>query len=256
MDCQEQINLFDCNCSFGARGVVNPGSFWKVQDLVQKMNRIGIEKALVYHSMAKEYNPMEGNRMLMEEIKQYPSLVPSWVVMPHATGEFPAPDELAKQLTNLCIKAVRIFPSRSIHNFSTSEWNCGMLFDMLQTNQIPLFIDLDQISLNDLDTLLKAHPTLKVVITAVDYDLDRSLYSLLGQHKNLYVETSGYKVNQGIETLCGRFGVERILFGSGMPLYSGAAAVSTIRYSRLCAEGKNMIASKNLENLLGGVRYE
>lgn len=253
---KERLTLYDCSCSFGARGIVNPGSFYKVEDLVRKMVYYGIQKALVYHAMAREYNPELGNRRLMEEIKDYPQLYPVWVVMPHHTCEFPQPEKLRDQLRENGIRAVRMFPGVSDQNYSIDSWNCGELFNMLQSCGIPLFIGLDQLAWHQLYALHCEYPNLKVVLTDVHYRIDRNLYALLKQFGNLHVETYGYKVHHGIEELCSRFGAHRLIFGSSMPVFSGGSAVSMINYARISAREKRMIACDNLENLLGGVHFE
>ena len=58
----------------------------------------------------------------------------------------------------------------------------------------------------------------------------------------------------GIEDVCAKFGAERILFGSSLPYGAGSAAVSMITYANISEEEKELIASGNLERLLGGVK--
>lgn len=248
------LDFFDCNCSFGIRKVVNPGSFYKVEDLVHRMEYYGIKKALVYHSMAREYDPVVGNSMLMEVIKKYPSLIPVWVVMHHHTDEFPEPDELIRQLKQNNVKAVRMFPHSAEQNYSIAEWNCGELFTVLEKHHIPLLIGLDQLSWDELYQLCSNHPELRIILTDVEYRIDRNIYALLKKFEHLHIETSGYKVHHGIEEISRRFGARRLVFGSGMPVYSGGAAASVVNYGSLTEEEKRMIAYGNLEKLLGGVQ--
>lgn len=251
----DTLNFFDCNCSFGMRSVVEPGSFYKIEDLVNKMEYYGIEKALVYHSMAREYSPIVGNEMLMEEIKNYKQLIPVWCVMHHHTGEFYEPDDLKGKLKEKGIKAVCMFPGHSDQFFTTAEWNCGELFSMLEMNSIPLIVGLDQIGFDNLYNILNNHSALRVILTRTGYSADRNLYGLLKRFDNLYLETSGYKVHHCIEEILSRFGAHRLVFGSGMPMHSGGSAACTVNYSRISEEEKKMIASGNLEKILGGVKW-
>ncbi len=250
----EPLNFFDCNCSFGMRGVKYPGSFSTLDELIKKMDNYGIKKALVYHSMAREYDMKTGNKMLMGEIAAYPFLYPVWVAMHHHTGEFPAPALLKEQLRENNIKAVRIFPSVSDHGYSISGWNCGELFDMLEKCKIPLIAGLDQVTWDELHNLCLNHPGLIVILSDVNYRINRNLYALLEKFPGLHVETSGYKGFDGILEICKRFGAHRLIFGTGMPVLSGAAAVSLIKYARISNKEKQMIASGNLENLIGGIK--
>ncbi|HHV59541.1 MAG TPA: amidohydrolase family protein [Clostridiaceae bacterium] len=250
------LEFFDSSCFFGRRSVVNPGSYWTVEELVENMNHFGIKKALVYHSIAKEYNPCIGNRMLMEDISKYPCLYPMWVVMPHHTGEFPEPDELLKQLRQNNVKAVKIFPSIKDHFYSISNWVCGELFSMLEKSGIPLFVGLDQLTWNEIYELCTGFPKLNIVLTDLNYRADRNLYPLLQKFDNLCIETYGYKQHHGIEEICKKFGAGRFIFGSGTPVSSLASAITMINFARISDEEKRMIAYGNLEKLLGGVKYE
>ncbi len=249
----DALNFFDCNCSIGMRGVVHPGSFYTVEELERKMKHYGIGKALVYHSMAKEYNPVVGNKLLLEEIKAHPSLYPVWVVMHHHTQEFPGPDELIRDMRNHGIKAVRMFPGQWEQNFSVAQWNCGELFAALEEYRVPVMIGLDSIGWNGFYELLGSYPQLNILMTEADYRIDRNLYAMLEKFDNLFIEIMGYKVHSGIEEICKRFGAHRLIFGSGMPVFSGAA-VCMVTYARISEEEKKLIAGENLEKLTGGVR--
>lgn len=247
--------FYDCNASFGRRSVVNPGSFALREELLERMAEYTIDRALVYHAMAKEYDPQVGNAILLKEIEGTPALSPLWAVLPHYTGEFDPPVELLAKMRANGVKAVTMFPAASAQFFSFAEFTCGELFNAFEEHAVPLFIGLDQLNgMQAVDTLCSAHPALRVVLTNVNYRIDRDLYPLLGKHPHLHVETSGYKTMEGIAEICKRFGAERLLFGSGMPVASGSAAVGLITYSGVSDEEKRMIASGNLENLLGGVR--
>lgn len=249
------IKFFDCNCSFGRRAVVNPGSFHDIGTLVEKMEYYGIDNALVYHSLAREYDPLEGNRLLLDEIKPYANLEPVWTVMPHYTFEFPEPVELMKDMKAGKIKVVTMFPSASDQFFSMADWNCGELLDMLEKHRIPLRMGMEQFSsFNEMHDLCERHSDLPVILVNVNYRINRNLYSILKKFRNLYIETGGYKVHRGIEEICSLFGAQRLVFGSGMPVTSGAAAVSMINYAGISRKEKEMIASLNLLSLLGGVR--
>lgn len=249
-----ELEFFDCNCSFGMRAIMNPGSFYRVEDLVNRMARYGIKRALVYHSMAREYSPSIGNKMLMDEIKNYPFLVPVWTVMPHHTQEFPQPYELIEQMKANGVKVVTMFPSMMDQAYSLAEWNCGELFKVLEEHRVPLLLSFDQITWNELHDLLRNHPKLNVILTNVNYRIDRNIYALLGMFDNLFIETHGYKVHRGIEEICNKFGAHRLIYGSGMPVFSGSAAVAMINYAQIGQKEKEMIAYGNLEALLREVR--
>lgn len=172
----EKIRYFDCNCVLGRRTIRNPGSFYETEELVRKMGYYGVENAMVYHSMARKYAPAVGNQLLMEEIKDNPSLQGVWVALPHHTCEFPEPSVLRREMKENNIKALRIFPEDC--HFSLSEWSCGELFAMLEECRIPLMIDLNQIYWDGLHNILSAHPEMRVILTDVHYGIGRYIFPL------------------------------------------------------------------------------
>jgi len=225
------LKFFDCNCCFGRKGIINPGSYYKAEDLVNRMEYYGIYKALVYHTMAREYSPAVGNDLLMEEIKPYSCLEPVWAVMPHHTGEFPPPDLLISKMRKNKVRAVTMFPSAADHDYSLAEWNSGELLSALEKNGILLIIGLEQFtSWNDIHDLCSRYRQLNIIITNLNYRVDRNLYPLLKKFDNLYIEISGYKVHQGIEEICRAFGANRMIYGSNSPLFTAAASICLLNY--------------------------
>lgn len=253
----QKLKFFDCNAYFGPRKIQMPGSFSTKEDLLSNMDLYGIEKALVTHAFSRELDPVEGNARLMSEIKDNDNLLPLWVALPHHTGEFPAPNKLISMMKEHNVRGVTLLASPAYYFFSLQEWNCGDLYNALEEANIPLFIGYPQFdpNLEGLYTLLTNHPKLPVVLTNANYRLARNLYPLLARFDNLYVETFGFKAQDGIEDICDKFGAERLIFGSGMPESSGGGAVAMITYANISFEEKQKIASGNLEKLLGGVKF-
>ncbi|MEG2570983.1 MAG: amidohydrolase family protein, partial [Clostridia bacterium] len=181
---------------------------------------------------------------------------PMWVVMPHHTHEFKAPVELRADLKKNGIRAVAILSDVAHFGFSLAEWNSGVLLSMLEECRIPVFVSMScfDASFRELHDLLKAHPQLPVVLTEISYRVSRNIFPLMRLFPNLHLESYGYKAQDGIEELCREFGADRVVFGSGMPDASGAAAVAMITYANITDEEKALIASGNLDRLMGGVR--
>jgi hypothetical protein len=244
------LNFFDCNCSIGRLAVPQPGSVFTPHDLIKEMDYVGIDQALVYHSWAREYSPAEGNARLMQEISGCERLTPGWVVMPHHTGEFPAPAQLLSMMISQGVKAVRIFPSSTWHNWSLSEWSAKPLFSELAALHVPLFVSFREISWDEIYTLGKTYPDLPLVVTEVRYEESRKFYPLLAELQNLHIDLSWTIVHLGLEDAVARFGPTRFLFGSRMPIFSAGPALCYLQYAGLTDEAKAMIAGNNLRRLL------
>lgn len=245
------IKFIDCNCMIGNRCNVREGSFSAPEDYLELMERCGIEQALVYHSMAKEYDAQVGNRMLDEILCKFKEFKGQWVVMPCHTDEFFKPERLIAEMKKKDIKSVRMFPAGS---FSLKPYSCGPLFEELQSYKVPVFIGKDQIDWDELYELCTSYPDLPVVLCETNYGITRFLYPILYSCSNLYVDSSKFLPHNGIADFCKRFGSERMLFGSGMPQVSACGAVTLIRYADISEDEKQEIASQNLLRLLGEVR--
>lgn len=234
-----------------------PGSFYQKQELLRAMDACSIERAMVYYAMAREYDPRTGNEMLTDQLRGESRLLPVWVVLPHYTGEFDAPGTLVIRMRDAGVRAVTMFPSPVCQNFSLSEYTCGALFSVLEEHRVPLLLGLEQLgSMKAVGDLCRAYPRLPLIVTDVTYRIDRDLYPLLERFDNFYIETSGYKSMDGIAEICSRFGAGRLIFGTGMPVKSGPAAVGLIRYADISDADRQRIASENLTELLDGVLLE
>jgi len=247
------LDFFDCNCVIGRRSIRRTGGaeeteFYTLESLIEEMDYANIDKALVYHSLAREYNPMYGNRKLIDEIKGNKRLYPCWVVMPSSTGEMPNPENLIKEMKQNGVKCARMFPTE--HLFSLSDWSCGELLRELENNGIVLIMELDHIGWDGINSLCSRYPKLPIIITNLNYRVNRYLYPLLEKHKNLHIEISGYQVHSGIEEVCSKFGAKRLIFGSRMPFFVPGPAMSLVEYSLISQKEKSLIAGGNLSRLL------
>ncbi|MFH1006220.1 MAG: amidohydrolase family protein [Candidatus Latescibacterota bacterium] len=245
------LSFFDSNCMIGRRTEANPGEIWRVDQLLEDRAYFGIVKTLVFHTLAKEYSPVVGNERLLEEIKEHESLHGCWVVLPAHTQEMQEPEAFVQTMIRAGVHSVRMFPK--LHAFSLSEWCCGSLWKALEARRIPVLIDKDQIEWREVWELCSTHRDLPLILTGVGYREDRSLYPLFEAFDNLYVEISWYGVHLGIEAICRRFGAERLLFGTRVPLFTPGTALTAVRYAQISSEEKRQIAGETLERLLGDV---
>lgn len=241
------LSFFDCNAQIGRYGLKHPEAFTTAEELLDEMDYCGISDALIYHSMAKEYSPSVGNRMLMQELTDS-RLHPCWVVMPHHTEEMPSPDDLLQEMRDKGVRAVRAYPV--FHQFRLSDWCASELLEMLESHSIPLLLDFDQINWDEAASLLRDHPRLNLILLRTSYRIDRYLFPLFEKYDNLRIETATYQVNYGIEEICRRFGARRLVFGTGMPITEAGPSIAQITYAEISDEDKALIAGGNLRQIL------
>ncbi|HPF88317.1 MAG TPA: amidohydrolase family protein [Candidatus Limiplasma sp.] len=249
------MKFFDANAAFGPVRIPAPGIGTGVRTLLEQMDRFGIETALAYHSLSREYDPDTGNDALLEVCAQNRRILPVFTLLAPASGETAKLDMLLSRLSRSGVRAVTMFPASGYHNFSLRRWSVGPLLDALGETHVPLLIGLDQFggNLEALGDFALSYPTLTVIATGINFRSDRMLYPLMEHTENLYAETSAYKPYRGIAEFCARFGAERLVFGSGMLSTDPASSVALITYAEISDADKEKIAHENLERLLSKV---
>lgn len=253
-------HLLDCNVAIGRTvgNRIQGGRHITPPDLLAEMDRVGIDEAMVYHTLSREYDPAYGNSVLGRELAGQARLHPVWTVLPPHTEEVPESDELVSQMRHQGIRMARIFPSAEAgsHRFSLQEWCSGPLFTALETADVPLAIDFclfrrAEPPWAELNEAASQHPALKVILIGIQGRNNRTLYPLLERHPKIHLETLGYNVHRGIENVVRTFGADRFVFGSGYPGRSLGAARLHIDRADLSARDRQLIAGDNLRRLLG-----
>jgi uncharacterized protein len=252
------MKLFDASAYLG-RMPASTNSLDRVEDLLLRMDDLGIQKTLVSHTLAWQHDPAYGNRILMEEIAGNPRLQPCWILNP-SLESYGGVRGLEKQIVehNLC--AVRIFPKDQV--FAFTDWMAGDLFAMLDRRSMLVFMDLDQIflqvgmydydpnGLERVERFLQSYSHLSLVLTRLGYRAYQNLTALLAKFPNLYLDLSYFATHQGVEDVVQRFGASRILFGTSQPFADPGGALARLQFANITEGEKARIAETNLTDLL------
>ena len=249
----KDLELFDANCMLGRIIAPKPEFPLSVEDLLDVMDGFEIREALVYHASSKEYHPADGNRVLLDQIAHCDRLHAMWVVMPSHTAEFPEETKLVEDMLAWGVKAARVFPHSDSHNFSLRHWVSGKLLRSLEIRRIPLFFDQEEVDWDTVHEVCETHPGLPLVLTNVNYRVNRFLYPLWERFANLHIEISSYCGHRAIEEIVDRFGAERLLFGTRLPYFTPGSAVGMLSYARIGEPDRKRIAGDNLRGLLDRV---
>lgn len=254
------LTFFDCNNFVGQVAVpkffphrVTPAVLGAEHD------RIGIARGVVTHVAAKEYSPSIGNDLLADELPAGDRFVPCLTLLPEHTGELWKPTEVLSQLQTRGARCVRFFPSAGVHRYPFDPRVLGNLFEVLQAARVPVFVDFDLGRRDEADwrglyDMTDAFPDLPLILIRPGGRSDRGLYPLLERAPNVYIETGGYWVHNGIERICSQFGAHRMLFGSGFPYWTLAGAAYHVATASVSEEDKALIAAGNLARLLEGAQ--
>jgi hypothetical protein len=214
----------DSYAMVGKKGPKDVETQYETEVLLEEMEWSGIHGALIAHSIAKEYDPSYGNRMLLRELKKSPRLYGVWTVMPHHTREFPKPKDAVQEMLDHGIRVAKMYPR--IHRYPFTVDFCGDLLRELERNEILLMVEggffynpdifepNNQVLLADLDAMLTRFPNLRVLLQGSRWESTRFTYPLMMKHKNLHVELSNHQGNHAMEVFAEWYGADRILLGT------------------------------------------
>jgi predicted TIM-barrel fold metal-dependent hydrolase len=210
--------------------------------------------------MAKEHSPRLGNQQLLDGIGEHRDLAPCLAVSTWVTGEMAKPVDFVAGLRRVGAKAVRFF--RTSYYIPPAEWSLGPLWSELERHRVPLILDvgdrwatMDDFDADEVHALCSAHPDLPVILVKHRIRYNRQVYQLMEACPNLRLELSGYWHYRAIEEICGRFGDERLLFGTNWPYMDSSYAVAAVMYAEVSETARAAVAGGNLNTLLEAVRW-
>jgi len=252
------MDFFDCNVFYGAPPVPNHRIARTADELVDEMDWIGISEALVTNATQRYDDPIAGNEQVLHDCAGSERLHPTWVLLPHQTGEFPPPDQLPKALSQARVKALWAFPSGNKYLLDANTF--GPTFEVLSWLQVPLFLSLNESSgslsgWSLVCALLANFPDLTLVAADQScWGQDRYFRPLVEKYPRFYFDVSDYELAGGYESFCNAYGPDRMLFATGFPQTNMGGAVLTLLHASIKLEWKEAIAAGNLRRLLTEVR--
>ena len=245
--------LIDCSCRLGKGPAPREGAPQNTDELIRLMDEFNVTQAVVYHAVSQYSDAALGNRILTEETGGSGRFLPQWAVLPRLWELTPSYEKQLEEMREAGVCSVRLFPAQYGH--SLRRYAAGPLLDALAACRLPVFIGMDQLPSPDaLYDLCGTYPNNTFVLCSPGYRCLRWLVPVMDSHKNLYAETSNFLVHDGIKEFCKHMGADRLLFGSGAPEASLAAAASQLLLSDISPEDKQAIGAGNLQRLLAEVR--
>lgn len=247
------LKFFDARCLLGRRAVVKPGSVQTREEILELMDRCHIEKALCWHIVSKEGEMQAGNELLLEEVKDCDRFLPQWCAMPSAFGEFMQPEQLLDAMKDAGVSTLRLLPKSC--GYSLKPWSLGKLMDACAQAKVPVFLNVhEEIAPAEIYDLCTAYPEVNFVFGNPSYRENRYFGPIMDACDNFYLGIGNYVPHGGLKLFADHYGVEHLIFDTGVPYASAASAVSLVCYAELSEEQKQLIAHGNLERLLDGVK--
>ncbi len=246
---KSDLTFFDCNVFIGRHQNPYIDSPFNISILEDTMIASGLSGGLIYHSASFLYDASYGNKILLDEAKGKTEFKLVWIALPeYCTPETNA-ENFISQLKKNKISAVKIFPR--YHNFNVVTGSLDLLFNFLSEEKIPLLADQEEISWEEIVYILNRYNEMPFLLQNTGYRMERYIIPFFDKYKNFYLDISRYQAHGGIEYLCGQFGSDRILFGSGMPVFSAEPIMMMINYADISLKEKQNISSNNIIRLLG-----
>jgi predicted TIM-barrel fold metal-dependent hydrolase len=250
------MEFFDCNTSYGLNYKVE-GLLPEVNmhGLVKEMEKTGVKKAMVWRKEQLHGAPPEvGNNLLAEDMKKESNLFGIWTIVPYQTHEIPDPWHMLEKMRENKIFAWQLFPV-NLHflpkAFALKEW-----LKLAIKHYIPIYMNPSNgMSLDAAADILEKYPELTVILSSVSiWPEDRFLRPFISEFPNVYLDLSQIITANGIESLVNEYGAGRLLYGSGFPDAYFGANMLMINNSKIPYESKELIAGKNMENIIRRIR--
>ncbi|GAA3539079.1 hypothetical protein GCM10022419_018860 [Nonomuraea rosea] len=260
------------------------------QDPRPEMDRLGIERACVTHTLSLYSDPRAGNEALLT--LGDPRLIPVPVVVPAdpeplppyagppyagardaaardaaardaAAGNTAAGDMTARDMTagDAALVAVQEAVAAEV-----AAWGVRMVrlcperhrFDLtgpaalrlLTALALPVAIDLDETSPAQLRHLAERLPDLRILVLNPGYRRLRALAELMAEAPRVWAEVGTVNTQGGVEWLAERFGAGRLVFGTGAPVSDDCGPRFLLDHLDLPPEDVGLIAAGSLGALL------
>lgn len=253
----EHLKIIACDPIVGQPRVPLDGINPTFDDLLAEMARLGLDAVIVRHRAALDNAPCFANQSLAEDLAglggRGAPLIPAWVLTPDGwEPDFDVQTAVDGMLSQ-GIRMAWMIPKE--HLFSVKPWCSGRLYQALQAARVPLMVENDQLTADDVHEICAVFPRLRLILLNLPrLGRNRLIYPLLEQHPNLCLCFGpSLSVHGGFADLCRAFGPHRWVFGSGYPAAEGGAALAGLLYAGLDDQAVRAIAHENIERWLADV---
>jgi predicted TIM-barrel fold metal-dependent hydrolase len=256
--------IIDVNAYLG-HFAFRPLRYNTARDLLRLMDAKSIDKAVVSSASAITYrNPQDGNEELAAEVVQHRDrLIPLAVLNPFYAGW---PDDLKICSEELGMKGLRLYPKW--HNYRLSDKECLDLVaaatERRMVVSLPIraedprqrswLVDVPDIGLGEIVALVQACPKAKfILLNGAQYVGSPLGRKDTGLPANYVIEISRMDslLANEIGQLIANLGIERLVFGTGMPFSYPDPALLKLEVLAATDEDKQKISWRNAERWLG-----
>lgn len=238
-----ELNILDADSLFG---------FWplrkadlSVEALIATVQQQNVKRTLTLSTTGIFSDYQRGNEETVQVCQRSPALFPTATVDPRRyVGCLEEIDRRVGQ----GIKLFRLFPEYQGWPLEFAPFQ--RILERLAERKAVAMIEAGQWGVPTRLAALTRDLGLPLILAAVPAASLGELVAVLEEHPNLYVETRLLSSPQALELLVAQFGAERLVFGSGTPLYYFSSALMPLQAANLPEAQKAQILGDNLRRLL------
>jgi len=257
LDSETQISRklpawIDVNGSIGCPATAEP-KFRNSAQLLARMDRLGVGRAIVFHIGARDYNPTWGNQKLLAELAPGSErLIPAFVVGPSQLYENGAMEHLHQGFASQGVRAIRLCPATLRYRLSQVE---PILTEVARYKPIVL-VDKSELNVvTDLVPLARMFPEISFVYGHVMWGEFSIALDFMQRCENILLDISTFHMRGAVELVIKKFGPQRLVFGLGPPAHNGAS-IAELMDVPITGAALEMIAHGNIESLLNLPAWE
>lgn len=253
------MEFFDINCWISREIIEKNLEEENTEDFFSLLLKNNIKRTVLTNNLSLNYDWKSGNNAILDfkGLSGKENIFYSFVLTPDAYHEFNFSDYLSNAYKNKA-RLFRIFPKS--HLFYLNDYYMRRIYSEMAGVNFPLMLDLKELditgnkyfAIDDLKILLNENRKLPVILeTSLKQCMfNRFYFPLLEEFENLYLEVSGMLLMDQIEHYVGKFGSERLIFGSNFPNTSLEVNTSRIESADIDKNSKENIAGENISRLL------
>lgn len=225
------------------------------EELLQIMEKNGIEKSVICPVKTTDAYFEEQNKYIADLVKEYPDKFLGFARIDPYLGIY-SHGLLEKCLSEYGMKGVLLNPWEE--HFAINDKIVDPIAEICKKWKVPMMVETGYPWMShcfQVGDLAERHPDLTIIMTHGG-QMDSSGYALtdidfvMNRHENLIVETSGNFSDEGIENMPVRLGSHRMVFGTHYPYLNTELEIYRIKRAHLDEKIREDIFYNNAKKLL------
>jgi predicted TIM-barrel fold metal-dependent hydrolase len=257
-----KISYFDSNIFIG-NWPFHQLKYNNLEGIFHLMKKVDIEKGVISSLdsvFCIDRDIPDVNRKLFETVKEYPEkLLPFYTINPNVFDC----SEYVEMLFDKCnLHGIRLYPT--YHDYSLLSRAVDSIAVKASKFNVPIFVTyrfedervhhpvakVPPLKTEELSQFLNKHPETTFIIGGMRITEAEELFNQL-THQNVFIELSFVQTPfRALELLVEKVGVDRVLFGTGLPYWYPECTTLKLETSILPYDDLQKIAKDNLQKIL------